>query len=79
MKFFRMISAAASEVPRLLPLMRDARVPLWSKVVAVLAVVLVVSPLNLLGDIPLIGLIDDGTLLLFVVHLFVKYAERSIA
>jgi len=74
-----MISAAASEVPRLLPLMRDARVPLWSKVVAVLAVVLVVSPLNLLGDIPLIGLIDDGTLLLFVVHLFVKYAERSIA
>jgi uncharacterized membrane protein YkvA (DUF1232 family) len=57
--------------------MRDARVPLWSKLAAAGLALLVVSPLNILGDIPLLGLVDDGALLLFVLHQFVKFAERS--
>ena len=79
MKIFRMLSAAVAEIPRLLPLMRDARVPIWSKVVAALLAALVVSPFDLLGDIPVLGLIDDATLLLFVLHVFVNFAERRIA
>jgi len=72
-----MIGTAASEVPRLVPLMRDARVPLWSKIATAVVALLVISPLNLFGDIPGLGFIDDATMLLFVVHVFVNFAERS--
>jgi uncharacterized membrane protein YkvA (DUF1232 family) len=78
-KIFKMLSVAMSEIPRLLPLMRDGRVPLWSKIVAGLIAALVVSPLDLLGDIPILGFLDDGALLLFVLHMFVNFAEKSIA
>jgi uncharacterized membrane protein YkvA (DUF1232 family) len=75
-KLFRMISAVVAEIPRLLPLMRDARVPLWSKVVAGLLAALVLSPIDLLSDVPVLGVIDDATLLLFILHVFVNYAEK---
>jgi uncharacterized membrane protein YkvA (DUF1232 family) len=72
----RFFATLRSELPRLLPLLRDVRVPLWSKVLAGLAAALIISPLDLLGDIPLIGLLDDAALLLLVVHLFVAFAEK---
>jgi uncharacterized membrane protein YkvA (DUF1232 family) len=75
-KLFRTIASVRHEIPRIVPLFRDARVPTWAKVAAALAAVLIVSPLNLLGDIPLLGFFDDGALLLFVVHLFVSFAEK---
>jgi uncharacterized membrane protein YkvA (DUF1232 family) len=74
-----MLSTAVSEVPRLVPLVRDARVPLWSKVLLGGIALLVISPLNLFGDIPGLGFIDDATLLLFVVHVFVNFAEKRLA
>jgi uncharacterized membrane protein YkvA (DUF1232 family) len=64
------------ELPRIGPLFRDERVPTWSKVLAVLVALLIVSPINILGDIPILGFFDDGALLLFVVHTFVGFAER---
>ena len=67
------------EIPRVWPLMRDARVPVMAKVGAVLAAVLIVSPLDIFGDIPVLGLIDDAALLAFVVHLFVRFSERAVA
>jgi uncharacterized membrane protein YkvA (DUF1232 family) len=70
------LAAMRHELPRVVPLFRDARVPLWAKVLAIVAAVFVVSPLNFLGDIPLLGFFDDGAMLLFVVHLFVKFAEK---
>lgn len=76
MKLFRTIAAVRHEVPRIVPLFRDARVPAWSKALAILAAVLIVSPLDLFGDIPFLGFFDDGALLLFVVHLFVRFAEK---
>jgi len=78
-KIFRLLSVAMSEVPRLIPLLRDGRVPLWSKIVAGLVAALVVSPLDILGDIPLLGIVDDGALLLFVLHMFVNFAEKNVA
>jgi uncharacterized membrane protein YkvA (DUF1232 family) len=72
----RTILAVRHEIPRVLPLMRDERVPAWAKVAAVVAAVLIVSPIDLLGDIPLLGFVDDGALLLFVVHQFVKFGEK---
>ncbi len=79
MNIFRLLSTAVSEVPRLVPLVKDARVPLWSKVLLGAIALLVISPLNLFGDIPGLGFIDDATLLLFVVHVFVNFAEKRLA
>jgi uncharacterized membrane protein YkvA (DUF1232 family) len=74
-----MISAVVAKIPRLFPLMRDARVPLWSKILVVLLAALVLSPFDLLSDVPVLGVIDDATLLLFIVNVFVNYAERRAA
>ena len=49
--------------------------PAWAKVLAVLAAVLIVSPLNLLSDIPLLGFFDDAVMLAFVLHAFVRFAD----
>ncbi len=76
MKIFRTLSAARYELPRVLPLMRDARVPRGAKIAAILAAVFIISPLNILGDIPLLGFFDDTALLLFVVHTFVRFAQE---
>jgi uncharacterized membrane protein YkvA (DUF1232 family) len=74
-----MISAVVAKIPRLFPLMRDARVPLWSKIGVVLLAALVLSPFDLLSDVPVLGVIDDATLLLFIVNVFVNFAERKAA
>lgn len=79
MNLFQTLSAARRELPRVLPLYRDARVPLWGKVAAVAAAIFIVSPLNILGDIPLLGFLDDAALIAFVVHYFVRFAESRIA
>lgn len=76
MNLFRLFATLRTELPRLLPLLRDVRVPLWSKVLAGLAAALILSPLDLLGDIPIVGLLDDAALLLLVVHCFVAFAEK---
>jgi len=78
-RLLRILSAARRELPRVLPLVGDPRVPTWAKVAAGLAALLIVSPLNVLGDIPLIGLVDDVALLLFVIHTFVRFGERQTA
>ena len=77
MKIFRLISVAQRELPRVAPLMRNPGVPLWLKLAAILAVVFVISPLNILGDVPLLGFLDDAALVAFVLHAFVRRAERA--
>ncbi|HTD33467.1 MAG TPA: hypothetical protein VK665_07400 [Candidatus Elarobacter sp.] len=37
------------------------------------------SPLNILGDIPLLGIVDDAALLALLVGWFVRSAERYVA
>lgn len=44
-------------------LMRNPRVPLRLKIIAGLLAVLILSPLNILGDIPFLGMLDDIALL----------------
>jgi uncharacterized membrane protein YkvA (DUF1232 family) len=75
-KPFRLFALLRSELPRVLPLLRDERVPMWSKILAGFFAALILSPIDLLGDIPLLGLLDDAALLLLVVHLFVGFAEK---
>ena len=61
-----------------IPLLRDARVPLPLKATTVLAALFIVSPLNILGDIPILGFFDDAALLGFLLNAFIHFAPRSV-
>jgi uncharacterized membrane protein YkvA (DUF1232 family) len=74
----RLLSTARHALPRLLPLMRNSGVPLWLKLGTATAALLVVSPLDLFGDIPILGALDDAVLLLLVANLFILLAERML-
>lgn len=76
MQLFRLFLTLRGAVLRVLPLMRDSRVPVWLKAGAILAGVFIVSPLDPLSDIPVLGLIDDAVLLLLLSKLFVALAQR---
>jgi len=67
-----------SDLPRIVPLMRHPNVPLWAKGAAIAVAVLIISPLNVLGDIPFLGFLDDAALLGLLVHFFVSFAQQRI-
>ncbi len=60
-------------------LMRSPQVPLHLKLIAGVLALLIISPLNILGDIPLLGLIDDVALLSLLAGWFVGTAARYAA
>ena len=60
-------------------MMRSPRVPLHLKIIAGLLFLLIISPLNILGDIPLLGLFDDVALLGILAGWFVAAAARHDA
>ncbi len=55
-------------------LFRSGRVPVWLKITAVGLALLIVSPINILGDIPFLGLIDDVALMGLLLGWFVRSA-----
>lgn len=57
---------------RALSALVDRRVPGRLKVVAVIGTLFVLSPLNLLGDIPVLGALDDAALLALVFSWFTR-------
>jgi len=61
---------------RAVELARDARVPMRLKLLALAAAIFILSPLNILGDIPLLGIVDDVTLLALLLNWFVRASER---
>ncbi len=60
-------------------MMRSPRVPAHLKIIAGLLALLIVSPLNILGDIPLLGIFDDVALLGILAGWFVSAAARHDA
>jgi uncharacterized membrane protein YkvA (DUF1232 family) len=56
----------------------DTRVSPLLKLAAALAAVVVVSPVDLFGDVPLLGPVDDIALLMLLVTLFVKLCPAGI-
>jgi uncharacterized membrane protein YkvA (DUF1232 family) len=44
------------------------------KILALVAAVFILSPLNILGDIPLLGILDDAALLALLAAWFVRAA-----
>jgi uncharacterized membrane protein YkvA (DUF1232 family) len=57
-------------------LLRSPKVPLHLKLVAGALSLLILSPVNILGDIPLLGLLDDVALLSLLAGWFVTAANR---
>jgi uncharacterized membrane protein YkvA (DUF1232 family) len=56
--------------------MRHQSVPLHLKVIAGVLALLIISPLNILGDIPFLGLFDDVALLGLLAGWFVGMAAH---
>lgn len=76
MRLIRLFQAARKALPRTIPLLRDARVPLALKLIAALGALLIVSPMDIFGDIPVLGALDDAALLTFLCVWFVRFASR---
>jgi uncharacterized membrane protein YkvA (DUF1232 family) len=60
-------------------LLRNPRVPLRLKLIALGLALLILSPLNVLGDIPFLGLVDDVALMSMLAGWFVRAAMRHEA
>jgi uncharacterized membrane protein YkvA (DUF1232 family) len=74
----KLIAGVWRAIPKVIPHFRDVRVPFALKAGTVVAGLLIVSPLDLLSDIPVIGLLDDAALLAVLVNIFVMLADRSV-
>lgn len=77
-KSIRMLVKAKTAIIRTIPLMRDARVPGALKASAAVLAVLVISPLDLFSDVPVLGVLDDAALLTLLCMAFVAIAERMV-
>jgi uncharacterized membrane protein YkvA (DUF1232 family) len=78
MKALRYLSVVRSALPRLMPLMRDERIPQWLKTGTVVGALVIISPLDLFGDIPILGILDDVTLLAILATFFVNVATKML-
>lgn len=74
----RLLFAAAGNFKRAWPLMRDERVPTGLKTVTAVLALFIISPLDIFGDIPVLGLLDDAVLLTLLCMLFVWLATQSV-
>jgi uncharacterized membrane protein YkvA (DUF1232 family) len=73
----RILFSALRNWKRVLPLMRDERVPLALKAGTAALGLLIISPIDVFGDIPVLGLFDDAVLLSLLAAAFV-YAARML-
>lgn len=79
MNVLKYLVGRQATVRRAVSLMRDARVPSALKIGTVVAAVLIVSPLDVFGDVPIVGFIDDAVLLTLLLAAFVWMAQRVSA
>ena len=63
MRLARLLLAAKTAIFRTVPLVRDARVPTSLKLIAAAIALLVISPIDVFRDIPVLGALDDAALL----------------
>lgn len=61
-----------------LALFRDARVPLWQRASTVGLIVLILSPIDVIGDIPIVGQFWDFSLAVVVLDSFIQMAPAGV-
>jgi uncharacterized membrane protein YkvA (DUF1232 family) len=76
MRILRLFLAAKTALFRTVPLMRDAGVPVALKAGTIALALLIVSPIDVFGDIPGLGLLDDAALLSLLCYWFVRLASQ---
>jgi len=59
-------------------LLRDARVPVWQRAAVVALLVLVFSPIDVIGNIPIVGEFWDFSLGVVVLEQFILLAPASV-
>ena len=74
----RSFLVAKTAVLRTVPLVRDVRVPLALKLVAAGVALLVISPIDIFSDIPVLGALDDAALLTLLSVWFVSQASKHV-
>jgi uncharacterized membrane protein YkvA (DUF1232 family) len=74
----RLFLAAKTAIFRTFPLVRDARVPMSLKLIAAAIALLVISPVDVFGDIPVLGALDDAALLTLLCIWFVNRATKHV-
>ncbi len=78
MRFLSLLFSARKKLLRVVPLMRDDRVPTALKAITLILGVLVISPLDIFGDIPVLGVMDDAALLALLCVWFVSRANKHL-
>jgi uncharacterized membrane protein YkvA (DUF1232 family) len=73
-----MVMSAVRNFKRAWPLMRDERVPVGLKAGTAITAILIVSPLDIFSDIPILGMLDDAVLLTLLCMLFVRIATPLV-
>ena len=79
MRILRLLLSAKTSILRTVPLMRDARVPVALKAGSVALALLIVSPIDVFSDIPMLGMLDDAALLTLLCMWFVHMAGKHVA
>jgi uncharacterized membrane protein YkvA (DUF1232 family) len=59
-------------------LMRDRRVPLWQRAAVVGLIALILSPIDAIGDVPVVGQFWDFTLAVTVLEAFIQMAPHEV-
>jgi uncharacterized membrane protein YkvA (DUF1232 family) len=79
MGLLKLFFTSRRSLARIPALLQNGRVPLRLKLTALGLALFILSPLNVLGDIPLLGIADDVALLALLLNWFVRTAERHAA
>ena len=74
MGFLKLLMTSRQNLGRAIALVQHPRVPLRLKLMTLAAVLFILSPLNILGDIPFLGIVDDAALLALLLGWFVRSA-----
>lgn len=78
-KLGRMIALMRKELLLAWAVLRDARTPVAAKLATVLAVLYVVSPVDLVSDfIPVLGWLDDGVIAYLLLKLAFKFLPPEL-
>ena len=75
MGLLKLLLTSRRTAVRAYALVGDARVPLRLKLTALAALLFILSPLNILGDIPLLGIADDAVLIALLLNWFVRVSS----
>lgn len=78
-KLGKLVAMFRKELLLVWAMMRDARTPLAAKLTAVLAILYVISPIDLVSDfIPILGWLDDGLIAYLLLQAAFKFLPADL-